>query len=405
VVTRRAGGSWSAPIRLASGGSGAITPAVVIDSRGQATVVWEQSTVDGNKGKARGRVRVAVEARSDAANGSWGPRVVLASRQERLSVIEVSESEPDPQAAVDGGGDVSVAFQLRRRGAKPINGREDVLLFTRRRGHWRGPVVVAHTVNSSETQLSCAAHGETILTWNHGGLSGGREHWVEALVLPRNGKPIGRPQVLSSKFGDAYSLELAANSRGAAVLAWSQALGEGEGLGPVEAVTRAAGGRFTSKAVILRHKSTPAVVAIDEQGTATALLERALPRGRDEEDEGGALETATHPADGSWSKSQTVFPKGEPVALTCGPHGELVALWEAEAPPGKPSERRYVIDASIEPAGGAWQPPAAISPERVSEDSTDLALAAGGGGTAIWVREPTYATYLIEIAAYESPTS
>jgi hypothetical protein len=402
AVTRTAGGAWSAPVRLASGRPGAGDPEVVMGSRGEATVVWEQATFDRSKSKRRGRVLVAVDIRSERAGRGWGHTVTLASRQE----LGLGEGVPQPQIALDRRGDVSVAFQMRERNAPRIDGKEDVLLFTRRDRHWRGPVIVARTVNrveqgSGETQIALDGRGETILAWGHNGAQGSLTEWVEALVLARNGKPEGRPQVLSSKTGKAYSLDLAANSRGAVVLAWSEGLGEGEGAGPAEAVTRAPGGRFTNKAVILAHKSSSPVVAIDQQGTATALFQRAIPRGLDEEDEGGALETAIHPANGGWSKPQTVFPKGRPVALACGPHGELVALWEADALGGKPPEQRNVIDASIQPLGGAWQQPSKISPEGVSEDSTDLALAADGQATAIWARAPAYATSLIETADYE----
>jgi hypothetical protein len=95
-------------------------------------------------------------------------------------------------------------------------------------------------------------------------------------------------------------------------------------------------------------------------------------------------------------------PQATPQALACGPHGELVALWEANLGlSGQPPARHAVIDASIQPAGGAWQPPETISPEHTQEDTADLALAANGHATAIWLREPTYGTGLIETADYE----
>jgi hypothetical protein len=263
-------------------------------------------------------------------------------------------------------------------------------------------VVVAHTVNDSEMQLALDGRGETILAWEHGGPSGARESWVEALVLARNGKPEGPAQVLSAKSKTSYAMDLAANSRGAAVLTWSQELAEGEGLGPVEASTRPAGERFTTKLVTLVHKSLPAVAAINAQGTATVLFERSIPEGPEEDQEGGPLEAATHPADGGWSTPETISPQANPQALACGPHGELVALWEANLPlEGQPPGRHRVIDASIQPPGAAWQPPETISSENTSEDAAGLALAASGQATAIWLREPTYGTQLIETADYE----
>jgi hypothetical protein len=373
-----------------------------MDSGGEATVVWEQSTFDGKHDKQRRRARLVVETRSHRADGGWGSTAVLVSRQEGFGASEEpSQRAPDPQVAVGGRRDVTVAFSIRERDAKPVNGKEDILVFMRRGGRWRSPMVVAHTVDNSEMQLALDGRGETILAWEHGGPPGERKSWVQALMLARNGKPEGPPQVLSAKSKAAYALDLAVNSHGAAVLTWSQELGEGEGYGPVEVATRPAGGRFTTKPVTLAHKSLPAVAAINLQDTATVLFERTIPEGSEKE-ELGQLEVATHPADGGWSKPAMVSPQANPQALACGPHGELVALWEADLGlSGQPPERRRVIDASIQPPGAAWQPPATISPENTSEDAAGLALAASGQATAIWLREPTSGTHLIETADYE----
>ncbi len=339
-----------------------------MDSGGEATAVWEQSTFDGKRGKKQRSARLVVDARSHRVDGGWGHAAVLASGRARLSALE--EHRPDPQVAAGAGGDVRVAFNMRERNAKLFNGKEDILLFTRRDGRWRSPVVVAHTVNSSEMRLALDGRDETILAWEHGGPSGERESWVEALVLGSNSKPEGPPQVLSAKSKAVYALDLAVNSRGAAVLAWSQELPEGEGYGPVEVATRPAGWRFTTKPAPLVHKSLPAVAAINAQGTATVLFERSIAEGPTQEEERGSLEAATHPGDGGWSKPEMVSPQANPQALACGPHGELFALWEAQLGlSGQPPERHAVIDASIQPAGGAWQSPETISPEKASEEA------------------------------------
>jgi hypothetical protein len=315
---------------------------------------------------------------------------------------EDEQDAPDPQVAVEDSGGVAVAFNIRERNAAPVNGEEDILLFRRRAARWRGPVVVAHTVNDAAMQLALDRRGEAIVAWDHGGPSGSREAWVQALVIAHDGKPEGPARTLSAKSKTSYALDLAANSRGAAVLTWSQELPEGEGYGPVEAATRPAGGRFTTKPVTLARKSVPAVAAINQQGTATVLFGRSVASKGPEQEEDGPLEAVTHPADGSWRKPEMISPEGIPQALTCGPHGELVALWEANLPlSGKPSERHRVIDASIQAASGAWQPPETISPENTSEDAAGLALAANGRVTAIWVRGPISGARLIETAEYE----
>jgi hypothetical protein len=400
AATERAGGAWSAPLRLSLGSIGIGDPEVVMDSRGEATVVWEQSTVAGKPGTKRRSFRDLVEARSHRANGGWERTVVLASSQ--VPPQEVEEHAPDPQLAVNGRGDLTVAFNMKERNAAPVNGKEDILLFTRRDGRWRKPMVVAHTVNNAEMRLAVDGRGEALVAWNHGGPSGSREAWVQALVIAHNGKPEGSTQTLSAKSKTSYALDLAVNSHGGAVLTWSQELGEGEGYGPVEVATRPAGGRFTTKPVTLVHKSLPAVAAINAQGTATVLFGRSIPSRGPDKEEDGPLEAVTHSADGSWSTPKMVSSEGIPQALSCGPYGELVALWEADLPlSGKPPESHRVIDASIQPAGGGWQPHQTISPENTSEDAAGLALAANGRVTAIWVRGPISGTQLIETAEYE----
>ncbi len=431
AATRGAGGSWSKPVVLALGHSslGPIDAKVAMSSRGEATVVWEQFASDGEtpecrRGQRQRRctgeqmiVRTAVEARSHPANGGWGRTSVLASGRFRSGHKFASdEFEPDAQVAVNRDGDVTVAYRMRVRNGQRAGGREqvltvggkqDVLLSTRRPGgRWRRPVVVAHTANSDETQLALDARGGTILAWNNGGSTGGGEHepsWVEALVLARDDKPQGRPQVLSSKSRHAGEFDLAANSQGVAVLTWSQELAEGEGRGPVEAATRPAGGRFTTKPVTLLRKSSMAIAAISPQGEATALFEGSFPTGSEEE-ASGALEAATLPARGSWSKPQALAPKSGPYALAYGPDSELIALWGNQLPPLGPPEHKVakaVIEASIKPAGGTWQPPTAVTPENSNSTSANLALATNGQATAIWLREPTPGEELIETADYK----
>ncbi len=401
AATERAGGSWSAPLRLSLGSIGVGDQEVVMDSRGEATVVWEQSTVAGKPGTKHRTFRDLVEARSHRANGGWGPTVLLASSQ--VPPHEVEEHAPEPQIAVDGHGDVTVMFNMRERNAASVNGREDILLFARRDRRWRKPTVVAHTVNNGDVRLAVDRRGEALVAWNRGGPSGSREAWVQALLIAHNGKPEGPVQTLSAKSKTSYALDLAANSRGAAVLAWSQELGEGEGYGPVEVATRPAGGRFTAKPVTLVRKSVPAVAAINQWGTATVLFGRSIASKGSEQEEDGPLEAVAHPADAGWRKPEMVSLEGIPQAMTCGPNGELVALWEANlALSGEAPQRRRVMDVATQPAGGVWQPHQTISPEGTSEDASGLALAANGQVTAIWVRGPISGTQLIETADYAS---
>lgn len=402
--TRRQGGAWSAPVRLGYGMESG--PEVVMDSRGHATVVWEQASRDPRRRGEPATLRVVVKARSYNVARGWTPGVVLAARHERLEELESEGGgTPWPQIAIHGE-EVVVAFALLERGAKPFGGREDVLLFTGHAGRWSAPILVDHTVGDREMRLAVDSAGERILAWSGAALYRG---WVETQIVTRNGRTTGPAQTVSARSGAANELSLAVNTRGDAVLTWSQELADGDGRGPDEATTRPAGGRFDEKPVILVHKAYAALTAIGAGGAATVQFNRVRESG--EEQVGAGLEAATHTAMGGWDKPTLVLRNVGVLALSSDPDGELLGLWEGGAPgppfEGKPREIG-VIDASIQPPQSTWQTPQTISPPGTSEDAAALGVAANGQATAIWVlRPPPEHTEMIETADYqpEAPAS
>jgi hypothetical protein len=351
------------------------------------------------RGKPR-TVRVVVKASSYSIASGWATEVVLAARQERLEEVDGEDGgSPTPQIAVRGE-EVVVAFALLERKAKPFEGREDVLLFTGHAGRWSAPILVAHTVGNTEMRLGVDARGERILAWSGAAVSRG---WVETQIVSRNGRTRGPAQTVSTRSGSADELSLAVNTGGDAVLTWSQELADGDGRGPDEATTRPAGGRFDEKPVILVHKAYAAFAAIGADGTATVQFNRV--REGDGEEVGAGLEAATHTAKGGWDKPTLVLHGVAVLALSSGPDGELLGLWEGGVPgplfEGKPREIG-VIDASIQPAQGSWQTPQTISPPGTSEDEAALGMAANGQATAIWVlRPPPEHSETIETSDYQ----
>jgi hypothetical protein len=206
--------------------------------------------------------------------------------------------------------------------------------------------------------------------------------------------------VISSKSSTSNSAALAVNARGDAVLAWAHEPHSEQGRGPIRAVTRPAGGRFGRQPVTLAGQSYPAIVAIDPRGNATALFDRA--RGPHGEEESSTLETVTRPVDGSWSKPAVLAAEGEGDVLAYGPAGALTAVWSTRLSPSGQPLQHSVIETSILPAGGAWRPPEAISPENSS--AADLALAPNGQATAIWLFRPLHGREVLETADYGSST-
>jgi hypothetical protein len=282
------------------------------------------------------------------------------------------------------GKEVVVAFTLLARGAKPFEGREDLLLFTERAGRWGTPVVVAHSVGENELQLGVDGLGERILAWGGDAVN---HSWVETQIVRRDGTRVGPPQIAGGGFTE--DLSLAVNKRGDAVLAWCQKLNDGEGRGPVEATTRPAGGRFPKKHVVLAKKSNGPLVSIRADGTATVLFSPVAPSHGEQRVTG--VEAATHTARDGWAKPVPVAGGVVLVALSSSPDGELFGLWEGAVPgplfAGKP-RLVGVIDSSIQPAGGSWQPPVTISPPGAHEYRAALGVAANGHVTALWLLNP-----------------
>jgi hypothetical protein len=395
--TRRQGGAWSAPVRLGHGDFSVSNPQVAMDSLGRATVVWAQTSYDPRRRGEPRTVRILVKARSYSVARGWGASVALVARHELLAG---EAGIPEPHIAVHRE-EVIAAFAIRERRAKPSGGREDVLLFTGDARGWGSPIVVGHTTENTEMRLAVDGRGERILAWSGNPEGSG---WVETQVVTRSGRTSGPAQIVSTKSGAADELSLAVNSRGGAVLTWTQELADGDGRGPDEATTRPAGGRFDKRPVILVHKAYAALTAIGADGVATVQFNRVM-RKSDGEEVGAGLEAATHTPKGGWNKPTLVARGVFLLALSSGPDGELIGLWEGGVPGppfnGEPREIG-VIDASIEPAQGSWQPPQTISPPNTSEDDAALGVAANGQATAIWVRRPNEHTETIETGDYQA---
>jgi hypothetical protein len=385
VVTRRAGGRWSAPLRLNSIGSEDV-PSVAMSPDGEATVVWVQTS------KHRGRTRDVVLARSQSPTRGWGRTHVLAASDENPNLPPFG---PAHNIALDTAGNAVVVFNLGRDADK-----ESIEVSSRRHGGtWKRAVAVAKTTYCIQTQVASAGDGELLLAWIHGDPStGGAVGWVEALALDRRRHAEGRPQVLSSE-EQVGGLDLAANARGDGVLIWNYEWGiEGGGGARVEASTRTAGRPFTHAVVVSSRgvRSHPGGVAIDQAGTATALFDAGQNSGHP--GKGDRVATSTHPRDGHWSKPALVSSLlvDSPV-LAANPHGDLAAVWGTEIAPAPGAQfAPEVIAASVKAGSGPWQPPAIVSPRH----SQDPAVAIRPNDDVVVAWESFNTTQRIEAAEY-----
>jgi len=127
-ATRPAGGIWSAPVDIsAHHGQGGYYPRLVVDSWGNATVVW--------KGYDRNRYKLAIQAATRPLGGGWSPPTDISKR-----VTRFSRHLSEPQIAVDPQGIATVVWVVGAKGggiiqaATSVKGRAYATRVVRVRG-------------------------------------------------------------------------------------------------------------------------------------------------------------------------------------------------------------------------------------------------------------------------------
>jgi hypothetical protein len=382
AATLAPAGAWSQPAVVSRPGV-VFSPQVGIDGSGSALVAWEFgdphstfSTVAAASHRPGGSWTRPISLTGFALDGGQKPYLTVADNGAE-AVVFTGET-----AACD------ACVHYARRGVEllhRLNARE----------HWRGPRTLAGNSNTlSEARVALDARGETILAWERNAQSF-NSRWVQALVLGRDGKPRGPVQTLSSMTAASTDLQLAANSKGDAVLTWREYhLGREDRHTPVEVSTRLAGGRFSAAVILSRARNIEPTGAIDRNGDGCVLFTRILGAhpGPVEEFSPGryggmtAVEAATRPTRGRWSAPKPIVPVG--TEFTSAPQiaadpasGSVIAIWI-----------RHQIGTSIGRAEvskgdglGQWQQPAVLA-----EDAALPSVAAGQTGVALaaWVSAP-----------------
>jgi hypothetical protein len=386
-ASTRTTGSWSAPVVLASGRSGAVfDPQLAMSARGQATAVWQSLK----------KIQVA----SGRLPGGFARARTLPGPV---------QGEPyKPRVALDARGDATVVYPRSGTG---------LWVFTRRAGRrWRALPALAGTSRSdiSEPQVATDGRGEAIVAWVRGNRGGGSQ--VQAVVLGANEEPGHAPQTLfSAKRQEVGELRLAVNGSGDAVLAWQQEKKGGSTV--IEAATRRAGARFSHPQALSRQKGIHELsAAIDARGLVAVLFARTISTQQRVPEESSnsyptytqtaAVEVLTHAVGERWSEPSRLAPnaKGstfEP-QVACDPSaGTLVAVWtNARFRSTETATYTGNIETSIAGSSGSWQAPAVISPP--SSFAPALAVSANGKAAAAWVgASESSNTESIETAGYD----
>jgi hypothetical protein len=160
---------------------------------------------------------------------------------------------------------------------------------------------------------------------------------------------------------------------GTATVVWHSFAG---GVYGVQTATRPLDGTWSTPIDLARGEvfDTPAI-AVDRQGTATALWQRY--------DEGWIVTSATRTAGGAWSNpvslSTPAIDSWDP-QLAVDLAGNATALW------ARGKEGGGVIEAARRPAGGEWTAPIDLSPPGDARNP-QVAVDPAGNATAAWSRK------------------
>jgi hypothetical protein len=245
AVSRQMGGSWQAPVDLGEMHSATDPePWVASDEAGDTTAVWKSNE--------------AIESSYRPAGGLWEPAVTLAAANAYV-----------PQAAMDIRGDAAVAWMHYDGSRYVVEGA-----YRPAGEGWGAPVVLSQAgEEGGDPQIALDGAGDMMVAWN-GHPAGGEV--VRAAYRPAGGE--WQSPVDVSRQGDqAQELHAALDTQGDALLVWSHGTSEVGGYDIVQAAYRPAGGAWQEPADLSEsgENAFPSDIVFDKQGNAAVVWERS----------------------------------------------------------------------------------------------------------------------------------
>ena len=225
-------------------------------------------------------------------------------------------------------------------------------------------------------RLRTHAHGSWFLRLTIAGCLAAGLVASPASAAPGWSRPVNVSEVMS--IGEE-SLQVAVDSGGNATAVW-QRYGHGKLI--VESAMRGAGRGWSAPFNLFGDVSGAfgsLQIAVDSVGNTTAVWVRR-------EGPSFVVQSATRPPGGSWStpvnlsKAGAGFPR-----VAVGPADEVTVVWLLEREEGW----RSVVQSATRPAEGSWSAPVSLSPLRQAARSPQIALDPQGGATAVWEEEYT----------------
>jgi hypothetical protein len=319
---------------LSASNGDAVTPAVAIGPGGNAVAMWDLF---------RSGQGVVMQASARPAHGSWGPVTTL-------SPVSNSDSSTAPKVGIDANGN-AIAIWLLDTGT----GTSIQSAYLPAAGSWTTPVQLSTPgVTAQRPTLAVNASGDAIAGWETA--SG------QVLVAERKSGVWGAPTSIAPAAYRQNASQVALGDRGDAAVVWSRAYNS-------FVATRDAGGSWSAPTTVSTRSAGGSVsVAVDGSGNAVLVYASvAVPNAN-------PVLAITRAAGGSWSSATTISSASEAALaprVVATPAGTFVTGWN--------SVTNNTVLAAIRPAGQAAFGAASTVG---SGGQQDLAIAAGHAAAA-----------------------
>jgi hypothetical protein len=415
--------TWLARVDVSLDGQSASRPQVGLDSQGDAVAVWYRS--NGTNNIVQSAVRpassgtwqapvdlsepgqnalfpqiavdpqgtaIAVWQRFDGANFIVQAAVRPASTGVWQAPVDLSvagQSASSPQVAVDPQGNAVAAWSR-------FNGTNSIIQAAARpaaTGVWQAPSDVSVAGKDAVSpQVAIDSRGNAVAAWTR---FNGTNNIIQSAVRPASSGVWQSPVDLSAAGQDATAAATAVDVRGNAVAVWYRSNGTNT---IIQAATLPASSGVWESPVDLSATGQNAFspqVALDQQGNAVAVWSRS-------NGANGIIQAAVRTLGGAWQTPVDLSVGGQSAAepqVAFDPEGDAVAIWTRSTEKGV---SLYAIQSAVRPASsGAWQAPVDLSVAGQNAFSPHVSLDAQGNAAAVWERS-NGSNYIVQAAGYDA---
>ena len=341
---------WLPARTLSEAGADAVIPDIAVDSKGDATVVWQQAQ----------NSEWTVQAVDRPSGGSWSSPVPLSAP---------AASVQTPQVATAGQRVVAVWVRLDDKSKNQIVQAAD---RDQRTSTW-GPSTSLSTPgrDAQQERIAVNAAGDAVAVWSSVGLNG----WTTlAAYRPHGGAwqpavPLDTPTIGTT------SPDVVIDGAGRVVAAWGETSGT---LWQVYASSRATNGTW-SKPVAISGPDPGTIapqLALEGNGDVTAVWSRSL------DTTVKVIESATRSAsNGAWSRVGQLFPAGPDAlapAVAVDKRGDGVIVFTSSSATG------LSVAVSVRRPGKAWGRPVMLATTKSGALLPQVAVDARGGIVVVW---------------------